>query len=56
VRVGKREEKRKGEKEDGSSPAAICSRVCERELSDPPPCIYYILSLSLNNMDSLPWM
>jgi hypothetical protein len=26
------------------------------ELSDPPPCIYCILSLSLNNMDSLPWM
>jgi hypothetical protein len=26
------------------------------ELSDTPPCIYCILSLSLNNMDSLPWM
>jgi hypothetical protein len=24
------------------------------ELSDPPPCIYCILSLPLNNMDSLP--
>jgi hypothetical protein len=59
VRVRKREEKRRRERGAaamGSSPAAICSRVCERELSDPPPCIYCILSLSLNNIDSLPWM
>ena len=38
-----------GEKERAAMAAA-------KELSHPSPCIYYIISLSLNNMDSLPWM
>jgi len=51
--VSESEVTRRREKEELLPYAAGC---VSWELSDPPPCIYCILSLSLNNMDSLPWM
>jgi len=49
----------KRREEEGKMAAALlpyAAGCVSWELSDPPPCIYCILSLSLNNMDSIPWM